>query len=291
VTSARDGLARSVQVRLARHAREIGVDPNLVLARYGVERFLFRLSRSRYSDQFVLKGALLMLAWLGESLRPTRDADLLGLVELSDDNLMAMFRELCELEVEPDAMSFSSDTIRVAPIREEDVHGGRRVTLDGTLGVARIPIQLDIGIGDVITPPPEQLEYPSMLNLSRPRLWVYPRETVIAEKFHAMVVLGIRNSRMKDYFDVYALLRENALEMNDLSRAIAATFLRRRTPLPESVPLGISDEFSSDVTNSARWAGFLVKNRLAAPPLDGIVKEIREFLSGPLAKARQQGKV
>jgi len=161
VTGAREGIARSVQVRLARHAREIGVDPNLVLARYAVERFLYRLSRSAHAEQFVLKGALLLLVWLGEALRPTRDADLLGFGELSDDALVKIFKEVCTVAVEPDAATFLPDSARVEAIREEDADGGRRVTLRARLGVARLTVQVDIGIGDVVTPPPQWLEYPS----------------------------------------------------------------------------------------------------------------------------------
>ena len=158
MTRAREGIARSVQVRLARHAKEIGVDPNLVLTRYAVERYLYRLSRSAHADRFVLKGALLLLAWLGETLRPTRDADLLGFGELSDDALVKIFREVCTVEVEPDAATFLPDSVRVAPIREEDAYGGRRVTLQARVGAARLTVQVDIGIGDAVTPAPQWLE-------------------------------------------------------------------------------------------------------------------------------------
>jgi hypothetical protein len=181
----RGGLAQSVQVRLARHARTIGVDPNLVLTRYAVERFLYRLSRSPHADRFVLKGALLLLVWLGETLRPTRDADLLGFGDLSDDALRQIARDVCGVEVEPDAVSFLADTVDVQPIREEDAYGGRRVTLEARLGPARLRIQVDVGIGDAVTPGPLWLEYPSLLDLPRPRLRAYPRETVVAEKLRA----------------------------------------------------------------------------------------------------------
>lgn len=284
----REGLARSVQVRLARHAKEIGVDPNLVLTRYGVERFLYRLSRSRHAEQFVLKGALLLLVWLGETLRPTRDADLLGFGELSDAALVTIFRELCAVEVEPDAVTFDAATVAVSAIREEDAYGGRRVTLRGRLGAARLAIQVDIGVGDAVTPAPQWLEYPSLLDLPRPRLRVYPRETVLAEKLHAMVLLGMRNSRMKDYFDVHALLREEAMDDAELAHALAATFQRRRTALPQDVPAGLSDEFASDAAKRAQWRAFLSKNRLEAPALDQVVSDIRKRLADPLSRALRQ---
>jgi predicted nucleotidyltransferase component of viral defense system len=284
---ARSGLAHSVQVRLARHAKEIGVDPNMVLTRYAVERFLYRLSRSAHAEQFVLKGALLLLVWLGETLRPTRDADLLGFGELSDDALRWIFRAVCGVEVEPDAMNFLPDTVDVQAIREEDAYGGRRVALQARLGPARLRIQVDVGIGDAVTPAAQWLEYPSLLDLPRPHLRAYPRETVVAEKLHAMVLLGMRNSRMKDYFDVHALLREGEMEAKQLARAIASTFERRRTALPESVPIGLSDAFSADATHKARWRAFLDKNRLKGVGLSELITEIRDQLAPALEQARR----
>ena len=284
----RDGLARSVQVRLVRHAKEIGVDPNLVVTRYGVERFLYRLSRSRHAERFVLKGALLILAWLGETLRPTRDADLLGFGELADDELLGIFREVCGVEVEPDAATFDAGSVEVVPIREGDAYGGRRITLRGRIGTARVSVQVDIGIGDAVTPAPEWLEYPSLLGFPCPRLRAYPRETVLAEKLHAMVVLGMRNSRMKDYFDVHALLREGEYDGALLARAIAATFERRRTTLPEGIPAGLSEAFSGDAGHQAQWRAFLAKNRLQGSALAEVVDELRERLAAALDQARGQ---
>jgi hypothetical protein len=181
-----------VQVRLARHAKAINVDPNLVLTRYAVERFLYRLSRSQHADRFVLKGALLLLAWLGETLRPTRDADLLGFGELSDDSLVQIFRDVCATDVEP------------------------------------------------------------------------------------------------DYFDVHALLREGHMDTADLAGAIAATFTRRRTAIPEGLPGGLSDAFASDPTKQAQWRAFLDNNRLGSSALEETVIEIRGRLATPLDMARRR---
>ena len=288
MSSARDGLARSVQVRLARHAKEIGVDPNLVLTRYAVERFLYRLSRSQYVDRFVLKGALLLLVWLGETLRPTRDADLLGFGDLSDEELTQIFVNVCGVEVEPDAMMYFGDSVCLEPIRMEDAYGGRRVTLQAQIGAARIRVQVDIGIGDVVTPAAEWMEYPGLLDLPRPRLRAYPPETVVAEKLHAIVLLGSKNSRMKDYFDLRALARQGVLDAKLLGAAIAATFERRLTALPEGVPLGLSDEFALDAAKRAQWKAFLVKNRLDAPELQAVIEEVRQFVAMPLRWARQK---
>ncbi|MBI3899999.1 MAG: nucleotidyl transferase AbiEii/AbiGii toxin family protein [Gammaproteobacteria bacterium] len=288
MSSARDGLARSVQVRLARHAKTIGVDPNLILTRYAVERFLYRLSRSQHADRFVLKGALLLLVWFGDTLRPTRDADLLGFGDLSDVALTKIFTDVCKVDVEQDAMTYLPDTVSIEPIRFEDAYGGHRVNLQAQLGAARLRIQVDVGIGDVVTPAPTWLEYPSLLDLPRPRLRAYTRETVIAEKLHAMVILGTRNSRMKDYFDLHTLARASALDSATLGEAIAATFQRRKTALPLDVPVGLSDEFGRDPTKQAQWKAFVGKNRLNVPALDEVVAEIRRFVAAPLQSARQK---
>lgn len=194
-----DGLARSVQVRLVRHAKAIDVDPNIVLARYATERLLYRLSRSPHAERFVLKGALLLLVWLGETIRPTRDADLLGFGELDVNALTRIFHEICTVQVEPDGLAFDAASTRVAAIRPEDAYGGQRVTLLACLGPARIRVQVDVGIGDALTPEPEWLEYPSLLDLPRPRLRAYRPETAIAEKVHAMVVLGSKTAACETF--------------------------------------------------------------------------------------------
>ena len=177
------------------------------------------------------------------------------------------------------------------PIRVEDRYGGHRVTLQSRLGAARLRVQVDVGFGDVVTPEPTWLDYPSLLDLPRPRLRAYSRESVIAEKLHAMVVLGSANSRMKDYFDLHALLRENAFSLEELRRAIAATFERRRTALPEGVPLGLSDEFARDAAKRAQWKAFLDKSRLEAPVLEEVVAEIRSLATGSMNAARKAGTV
>jgi len=284
--AARGGLAHSVQARLARHAREIGVDPNLVLTRYAVERFLCRLSRSAHADRFVLKGALLLLAWPGETLRPTRDADLLGFGDFADEELARVLRDVCATDVEPDVVLFDADSVTIEPIRVEDDYGGRRAVLFAQVGAARLRVQVDIGIGDAVLPAPEWLEYPSLLDLPRPRVRADPREAVVAEKLHAIELLGLRNSRLKDYFDLRALVREGELDAARLAAAIAATFARRQTALPTGTPIGLGDAFAQDRDKTAQWAAFLAKNRLAGPALGEVVAELRAFMSAPLAAAR-----
>ena len=292
MNAARDGLARSVQVRLVQHAKAMGSDPNLVMTRFAVERFLYRLSRSPHAERFVLKGALLMLAWLGDTLRPTRDADLLGFGEISEETLARIFTDVCKMEVEPDALVFLADSVRVEPIRAEDAYGGQRVTLDATMGAARLRVQVDIGIGDAMVPPPEWLDYPRLLDDLPPmRMRAHSPLTVIAEKMHAVVFLGLRNSRMKDIFDLHALARLGGHDTARLSEALAATFARRQTLVPADVPTGLSEVFAQDATKRTQWNAFLKKNRLAAPSLEIVIEEIWRFIEQPLALARQAGSV
>jgi hypothetical protein len=281
MSAAGDGLARSVQVQLVRHAKEIGVDPNLVLVRYAVERFLYRLSRSPYAERFVLKGALLLLVWLGEAIRPTRDADLLGFGDLPDEAMMQIFTEVCGVEVEPDAMIYHAGTVRLAPIRMDDAYGGRRITLQAGLGTARLRVQVDIGIGDVVVPAPVWLEYPGLLDLPRPRLRAYPPETAIAEKLHAMVVLGLRNSRMRDFFDIDAITRHTPFESASLIAAVRATFARRKTPLPESLPLALTASFAAAPDKQAQWRAFRTRSGATMVPetLTEVIERLAAFFS------------
>lgn len=283
------GLAQSVQTRLVTHAKAIGVDPNLVLARYAVERFLYRLSRSAHAERFVLKGALLMLVWLGETIRPTRDADLLGFGELSVQSLGRIFTEVCAVEAEPDGMHYLPSSIRVAAIRPEDAYGGLRVTLQARLGAARLRVQVDVGIGDAVTPEPVWLDYPGLLDFQRPRIRAYRPETAIAEKFHAMVVLGAANSRMRDFFDIYALSERERFEGGVLADAVRATFERRRTAIPADLPLALTPEFAAAPQKQAQWRGFLSKSGPTAawPNLGQVVERMAHFLGPVIAAARR----
>lgn len=284
------GLAASVHVRLVRHAKAQNIDPNVVFARYATERLLYRLSRSRHADTYVLKGALLLLVWLGETIRPTRDADLLGFGELDAEALARTFREIVALDVEPDGLTFDAASLRVVEIRPDDAYGGQRVTLIARLGQARIRVQVDVGIGDAVTPEPVWLEYPSLLDLPRPRLRAYRPETAIAEKVHAMVTFGSKNSRMRDFFDVHALAMHDAFDGAVLARAIRATFERRRTEVPSETPIALTRDFAEVEGKRAQWAGFVRRSRLAAPKeLEEVIEVIGNFV-GPLLAAIHSGR-
>ncbi|MCI0585356.1 MAG: nucleotidyl transferase AbiEii/AbiGii toxin family protein [Planctomycetes bacterium] len=286
--AASEGLPRSVQVRLVRHARELGVDPNLVLTRFAVERFLYRLSRSPHADRFVLKGALLLLVWLGEAIRPTRDADLLGFGDLSDESMTRVFRDVCAVDVEPDAMTFLGDSVRVAAIRPEDAYGGKRVTLRARLGPARLRVQVDVGIGDAVTPEPEWLDYPSLLGFPGARLRAYWPETTIAEKLHAMVHLGSKTTRMRDFFDLHALAQRRSFEGNRLVQAIRATFERRGTPLPAGLPPALTPGFAESRERRMQWGGLLARSGRTPAPEDlrQVVERVAAFLGPAIAWAR-----
>lgn len=269
--------AASIRQRLLDRARTRGEDFQLVLDRFAVERLLYRLSISSHCDQFLLKGALLFALWFDQPHRPTRDADLLGFGPPDAERLCAVVAELCAIESD-DGLRFNVDSIAVEPIREEAAYEGLRARLVAFLGGARCYVQWDVGFGDAVTPGPQDMEYPVMLDdFQPPRLRVYPRETVFAEKLEAIATLGIANSRMKDYFDLLALMREQAMETATLAVAIRATFQRRGTAPPEGVPFGLTDAFATDAQKQSQWAAFLRRNRLAAPALAAVVAELRAF--------------
>lgn len=279
------GAAASIQARLLAIAKSRGEDFNLTLNRYGLERFLYRLSISPAREHYWLKGALLFDLWFDAPHRPTRDADFLGFGPADAVAVRKALTKVCRIEA-PDGMMFDPDSIAIEEIREDARYGGLRVWIKGLLGKARCALQLDIGYGDAVTPGPQEIEFPTLLaDQPAPRLHAYPRATVVSEKLEAIVSIGMTNSRMKDYFDLRALAREGAIDQDELASAIAATFARRKTPVPQDVPLGLSDEFARDAGKKAQWKGFLGKNRLDAPSLEEVVAEVRRFVEPPLKAA------
>jgi hypothetical protein len=279
----------SIHARLLTRAKARGEQFELTLTRFGVERFLYRLSISEVCDRYWLKGALLFDLWFAVPHRPTRDADFLGFGEPDVEIVRREIASVCQIAVD-DGIVFDPSSIVVEEIREGASYGGLRARLIGRLGAARCHVQLDIGYGDAVTPGPEQIDYPALLDdMPTARLRAYPRASVVAEKLEAIVTLGFANSRMKDYFDLRALACEGAIDPAALGRAIRATFERRGTTLPEDFPLGLSDEFARDTGKVAQWRAFLAKSRLDAPSLVDVVAEVRAFLAQPLSVARQRG--
>ena len=278
--SAPKNVGASVRARLLKRAKDNGSDYGLILTKYALERMLYRLSVSPWRDAFLLKGALLFDLWFDQPHRPTRDMDLLGFGSSEVDDVAAVFRNVCALACE-DGITFDAKTVRATEIRKEASYAGVRVTLLGILDGARCAIQIDVGYGDAITPEPERMSFPVLLeDMAAPVMRVYPAYIVVAEKYHAMVSLGMVNTRLKDYFDLWVLAKNVPFDPNILQDSITATFTRRGTPLPQKLPLGLSDAFTQDLTKMQQWKAFLSKNKLQAPPLHELVNELRLLLWG-----------
>lgn len=276
-------VSASVRQRLMNLSRQRGEDYQLVLTRYGLERLLYRLAQSPHADQFILKGAVLFQLWTGQPHRPTRDLDLLGMGNPSTDRMRSLFQDVCDSEVADDGLTFPTGAVQAEQIKDDDEYQGIRLRITAHLGNARIPLQVDIGFGDAVTPEPQTVTYPTLLEFPAPRLQAYPRETVVAEKFQAMVQLGMANSRMKDFYDVWTLARQFKFDGQQLCDSIRATFERRQTALPATAPLALTIEFSADRNKSIQWNAFLRKGRLldSPPTLDEVVKLLKSFLMPP----------
>lgn len=256
-------------------ARNVAFDQ--ILTRFALERLLYRLGSTSHRERFLLKGALMFDLWVDEPLRPTRDADFLGFGANDLPSLETAFREICAVPVE-DGIEFDATTVKATEIRKDDHYGGVRITFMGTVAGARCPIQVDIGFGDAVTPAPEDVQYPVLLDdFPAPSLRAYPRYTAIAEKFEAIASLGMANSRMKDFFDLWVLTRQSTLDRDILKRALTATFERRGTDLHATAPIGLTDEFASDPAKQVQWRAFIAKGRLDAPSLSEVVTYLRGY--------------
>lgn len=233
---------------------------------------------------------MLFAIWLDDPFRPTRDVDFLGFGDPAVDAVATTFREICRAEAADDGVAFDADGLRAEPIREDIAYGGVRILTQATIGVMRIPIRIDIGFGDAVTPGPLEVEYPVLLDAPAPKLRAYPWETVIAEKFEALVSLGLSNSRMKDFHDLWVLSERFEFERGALAAAVCATFERRATDLPIEVPPGLGDGFAGDPIKTTQWTAFLRRDRLAddGRALADVVVQIRDFLM-PVAAAARDG--
>jgi hypothetical protein len=273
----------SVLARLLNRSRSTGENYNLLLSRFAIERLLYRLSVSPHAGSFVLKGALLFALWYDTPHRPTKDADLLGFGADDADTLRSTFTAICAIDAD-DGVRYDTSGMRIEPIREDNIYGGLRLNIPASIGSARLPVQVDVGFGDAITPAPETVTYPTLLDdLAAPSLRAYPVYTVIAEKLHAMVVLGMNNSRMKDFFDLAVIAKTSELDGATLASAIRATFARRNTPLPTSVPAALTVEFSSNPNKAQQWRAFVTKAGLQRASLDTEVQTLAVFLGPALA--------
>ena len=276
-------MGASVRQRLLNHARANHRPFAEVLQYYAMERFLYRLSVSPHADKFLLKGALLLTAWRAPIVRPTMDIDLLGKTDNATDAVVGLMREVILWNVPDDGIVFHPESFSGSAIREDADYSGVRALFTGQVEQARVHMQIDIGFGDVVTPGPELLTYPTLLNFPAPILSGYSRETVMAEKLQALTQLRMANTRMKDYFDLWLLSRQPELNPETLRTAIRRTFANRKMEI-DKTPVGLSTEFGSDPTKQVQWKAFLKRSALMQAPekLSDVVDELRVFFGALL---------
>lgn len=279
-------IAKSVHQRLLNKARESSRTFNELLQYYSIERFIYRFSKTPFADCFTLKGALMLSVWSGSDTRATQDIDLLGRVENSIERITSIIKESCQVDFESDGMQFDADSVSALRITEDAEYDGVRVRLRGNLGNARVHLQIDIGFGDIVVPDVTRIVYPTLLDLPAPELNGYTMESSIAEKFQAMVKLGVLNSRMKDFYDIWMLSRRFDFKGELLAEAVQRTFSNRNTPIPTV----FDPIFLEDQTKQAQWVGFIRKSNLSDAPasLEEVVTAVKDFL-GPVTRSLSQG--
>ena len=271
---------QSVRAKLLAVARENGIQLEYVLLRYAFERFLWRLGRSRFRNSFVLKGASAFSAWLGPFVRVTRDADMEAFGDPSPDGLVAAFREICAIPRPEDGVLFAGDSFSSSPIRKQGGYPGVRVSFRAEIGGAKVAMQVDVGFGDSIHPAAATEDYPALLGDEPPRIRIYPRYSVVAEKFQAIVFLDLANSRLKDFYDIWLLSERFDFDREPLRSAIAKTFARRKTVLPAGAPPALTDAFAENPAKTTQWTAFLRNAGVSerAPSLPSALERIKSFL-------------
>jgi len=286
-------IGHSVYSKLLNISKTQKEDFSYVLNRYGTERFLYRLSISKYCSEFILKGGSLFLVWQKNSFRVTRDTDLLGIRYYDSESLIKIFKDICSVEVaQDDGVSFLPEKVAGVPIRPEIDNGGYRIKLDGKLHSAKISLQIDIGFGDIVVPVPENVRYPVLLEFETPVLNAYTRYSVFAEKLEAIVQLGMVNSRIKDFYDLWVLKNSFDFDVDILEKAIMETFKRRNTELPEDTPVAFTPVFYDDFQKKAQWKAFVRKTKAEAENLSfpEIVAEISNFILPLLISIKENNK-
>jgi predicted nucleotidyltransferase component of viral defense system len=283
-------VAASVSQRLLNIARQTNRPFNELVQYYALERWLYRLARSDYRNRFVLKGALMLLVWKTPVTRPTRDIDLLGRMSNDLESIRGFAADVSKTPVEDDGIVFDPSSVAVERIAEDAEYEGVRAKFQGRLGNTRLPMQIDIGFSDIVTPEPVTISYPTILDLPAPELHAYNRETAIAEKFQAMVKLGELNSRMKDFFDIMALTTTGEFEGSLVANAIRETFARRETAI-EAEPVCFTKEFAEDAAKQTQWNAFVRRSLLAHVPsnFSEVVGQVRQFLQ-PVAVSLALGR-
>jgi hypothetical protein len=276
-------VAASVRDRLLDRSRKAREDFQFLLQRYASERFLRRLGESAHRDRYILKGAMLFALWGGAAYRATRDLDFAGYGSSEASGVLAAMREVCAVPVAEDGLVFDAGTLTAEPIRGDAEYHGLRVRFEAMLGVARIPMQVNIGFGNAIEPPATEADYPTLLDMPPPRVRAYPQGAVVAEKLHAMVVLGERNSRYKDFYDLYLFAQQFPFDGERLTTAIAATFDRRRTAIEVALPVALATRFYADDARAGQWRAYLTRNSLPGAPADwtAVGELLLAFLAPP----------
>lgn len=280
----------SVRAGLLNLSRTTGQSNDLLLTRYALERLLYRLTKTEHAKRFVLKGAMLMTTWFDDPHRPTRDIDLLGFGDPRPDEMLKVFREICSID-ENDGVQFDVEKLEVTANREDLAYGGLRLQTHAIISGARLRIVIDIGFGDSVEPGVEELELPVLLDQPRPSLRAYARETVVAEKFQAMVMIGQANTRLKDYYDLWLLARSYEVDPDRLAEAIAATFRRRDTAIPTDIPDGLKPGFYEDRAKTAQWRAFVEDVAVDPGSLAEVAAVLTDFLmpGARAAAARASG--
>ncbi|MBH5396348.1 nucleotidyl transferase AbiEii/AbiGii toxin family protein [Bradyrhizobium sp. CNPSo 4010] len=276
--------AASIRAKLLAHAKQHRDDFARVLTRYAIERLLFRLSQTDAAERYVLKGAMLFVTWPQHVFRPTGDLDLLGQGDPDPAAITELFTRICQVEVPDDGIVFDPSTLKAEPLREADKYQGARLSLKGRLAGAVIRLIVDIGFGDHVYPPPKREKFPSLLpGLPQANILMYPPETVVAEKFEAMVRFGEINSRIKDFHDIWITTRTFPFDLASLVEAVGGTLRRRETAFPTEMPVGLTEAFAAIAEERGLWTGFLRRTppSLEPPPFPQLQKDLRRFF-GPV---------
>lgn len=281
-------ISQSVRDRLLHHTRETGEDHQVVLTRFALERLLYRLTQLPEGKKFALKGAFTFLVWEGELTRQTRDLDLLGSGSPDEARIKEVVTRACQVDVPEDGVQFDTDSIQVAPIREEAEYEGLRVKLTAHIGSARLSLQVDVGFGDVVTPSPEQKVFPGLLDFPEPKVKTYPPETVVSEKLHGIVRFGRANTRMKDFYDIWRISHLVRFEGKTLVHALRATFDRRETPLPQELPVALTEAFAGEPGKERQWRAFIQQVEHLDLDLQDMLDGLQTFLL-PVLRATREG--
>jgi predicted nucleotidyltransferase component of viral defense system len=279
----------SVRARLLNLSQQRNKPFELLLVQYALERLLYRLSISPHRERFVLKGAMLLRHWLDDPHRPTRDLDLLGFGDSDPGLTLGYFKEICAIKAQ-DGVTIDPSSFVVDTVRDESGYSGLRLKAYAVIDGARVRVVIDIGYGDATEPGLDEIELPVLLDQPAPKLRAYPPETVIAEKFQAMVHLGLANSRLKDYYDIWVLMKTSAFEGDRLARAIRATFARRKTAIPDDWPDALTETFAKDPAKVQQWTAFVQDVAIDPGPFAGVIESLAGFLMPNARRATQTGK-